>query len=68
MKAAVYIDRGRPFLCTVERTLSDGSKVWDILQRDGDIIHCVDEKRCDAAFILFVKAIEIAAGERPLVL
>lgn len=72
MRAKVYIDKGRPLFACFPVTLSDKSVVWDISigreQSGCEIIHCVNEKAAENAMILLVKALEIATGERPLVL
>lgn len=72
MEKAMYLDKGKPVIHTGKQTLSDGSTVWNIHFRGGqeehEIIHCTSEKSADEAFILMAKAIEIATGERPLIL
>jgi hypothetical protein len=44
-------------------TLSDGSVVWNIHIRGGEIA-CVNEKAADKAADLLAEALTVAAGER----
>jgi len=72
MQAKLYIDKGRPLIALEPQKLTDGSVVWNLHlrggQEDHEIIHCVSEKRGDEAFALMAKAVEVAAGEKPLIL
>lgn len=68
MKARIYIDKGTPLFASEPETLSDGSVVWNIHIRGGDVIGCLSEKAADQAINLIGQALTIAAGEKPLVL
>lgn len=68
MKTRIYIDKGAPFAAVEPETLSDGSVVWNIHFRGGEVIACTDEKAADKAADMIAEALTAAAGERPLVL
>lgn len=68
MKAKIYIDKGEPFAAEWPETLTDGSIVWDIHFRGGEVVHCRDEKSADAALDQIAQALKTATGEAPLVL
>lgn len=68
MIAKIYIDKGEPLVSVHPETLTDGSIVWDMHIRGGETIHCLTEARADAALNLIAQALELAVGEKPLVL
>jgi hypothetical protein len=68
MKATLYIDRKEPFVQVWPKVLTDGSEVWDLHFRGGDVIHCLSEKKADSAFQIIAAALHEATGETPLVL
>jgi len=68
MKARLYIDRGTPLVSTWPETLTDGSTVWNLNLRGGEVIPCVTERAADEAFAFMVQAVKTATGESPLVL
>lgn len=68
MKAKIYIDKGEPFVSVLPETLTDKSQVWNLKFRNGDVVHCLDESRADAAFAFLNAALQVATGEPPLLL
>jgi hypothetical protein len=69
MNIKIYIDKGAPFIACQENPLSDGSIAHDIYFRGNpDPVPAISEKAAQNSMILFAKALEIAGGERPLVI
>jgi hypothetical protein len=68
MKTKIYIDKAEPFVSSWPEKLTDGSEVWNLHFRGGDVIHCLDEKRADVAMTGIAIALNIATGEEPLVI
>lgn len=65
----IFIDKGCPFIACQPNTLSDGSVVYDIYFRGNpDPVPAISAKAAEDAMTLFAKALEVAAGERPLIL
>lgn len=69
MNIKIYVDKDAPFIACQENRLSDGSIAHDIYFRGNpDPVPAISEKHALASMELFAKALEVAVGERPLVL
>jgi len=63
MKQKLYIDGGEPLLSAWPETLTDGSEVWQLNFRGGEVLNCLNEARADEAFRLIALAVKIGTGE-----
>lgn len=68
MTTNLYIDKQGPLVSLRPEKLSDGSAVWNLHLRGGDVIGCVSERRGEEGLLLIAKGLELAAGQPPLIL
>lgn len=69
MNMHLYIDKGVPVCSLIEKTLSDGSKVYDLhFQGREDGIPCRDHKRGIEAITSIAASLQHATNESVLLL
>ncbi len=63
MKTKLYIDKGEPLFSCWPETLSDGSEVWNIYIRGGEVLHFASEEAADEALCRLEQAVELSMSE-----